>query len=95
MIELPKERAEFVNEVSDFVDRHYPKSLRNKQLNRKDFTRADYKRWHGILDKAGWGACHWPCTMAALVGMNGITIYSTARLFRRMLIKYYHLVLIC
>ena len=60
MIELPKERAEFVKEVSDFVDHHYPKSLRNKQQNRKDFSRADYKRWHGILDKAGWGACHWP-----------------------------------
>ena len=93
MIELPKERAEFVNEVSDFVDRHYPKSLRNKQLTRKDFTRADYKRWHGILDKAGWEHAIGLLPMEALVDeWNNYLFYSISR---RMLIKYYHLVLIC
>ena len=60
VLDLPKDRAAFVAEVSDFVDKHYPKSLRQKQFNRQEFTQADYKKWHGILAKAGWGACHWP-----------------------------------
>ena len=28
VLDLPKDRAAFVAEVSDFVDKHYPKSLR-------------------------------------------------------------------
>ena len=57
---LPKSRQEFVNEVCDFVDQHYPKTLREKQKNRIEFDRDDYKLWHGILDQSGWGAVHWP-----------------------------------
>ena len=60
IIPLPEERAAFVAQVSDFIDHKYPKSLRNKQAKRQEFTRVDYQRWHGILAKAGWGACHWP-----------------------------------
>lgn len=59
-LQLPKERADFVTKVSNFIDKNYPQSLREKIHNRKDFTREDYKLWHRILAKAGWGACHWP-----------------------------------
>ncbi|MAV28229.1 MAG: pimeloyl-CoA dehydrogenase large subunit [Legionellales bacterium] len=60
IIQLPEDRAAFVAQISEFVDKKYPASLRKKQENRQDFTKSDYKRWHGILAKAGWGACHWP-----------------------------------
>ena len=60
MITLSKERADFVKQVSDFVDNNYPKKLREKQKNRQEFDQSDYKLWHGILADAGWGAVHWP-----------------------------------
>ena len=60
MIKLSKEREAFVEKVATFVDKNYPKKLRDKQKNRQEFTREDYKLWHGILDDAGWGAVHWP-----------------------------------
>ena len=60
VLELPKERSDFVAEVSSFIDTNYPQSLRDKINNRQEFTKKDYKLWHGILAKAGWGACHWP-----------------------------------
>ena len=60
IIQLPEDRAAFVAQISEFVDKKYPASLRKKQENRQDFTKSDYKRWHCILAKAGWGACHWP-----------------------------------
>ena len=60
VIKLSKEREAFVEEVAAFVDKNYPKKLRDKQRNRQEFTREDYKLWHGILDDHGWGAVHWP-----------------------------------
>lgn len=60
VLELPQERAEFVDKIASFVDEKYPKKLREKQHNRQDFDQSDYKLWHGILAKSGWGAVHWP-----------------------------------
>lgn len=57
---LSKEDQDFVDKIAHFIDENYPESLRRKQKMRQAFDQSDYKLWHGILAKKGWGAVHWP-----------------------------------
>ena len=95
MIKLSKEREAFVEKVAAFVDKNYPKKLRDKQKNRQEFTREDYKLWHGILDDAGWGAVHWPKEYGGTGWdeLDNYLFFST--LVKKMRIKFYHLESIC
>lgn len=57
---LSTEDQAFVNEITEFIEKNYPDSLRYKQMTRQVFDQSDYKLWHGVLAKQGWGAVHWP-----------------------------------
>ena len=55
----PEEEA-FRAEVQLFLKQELPERLRAKVRQGQRLTRDDMAEWHGILNKRGWLATHWP-----------------------------------
>jgi alkylation response protein AidB-like acyl-CoA dehydrogenase len=55
----PDERA-FAAEVRDFLAEKLPPEIAAKVHGRRELTREDMVRWHGILNEKGWLAGPWP-----------------------------------
>jgi alkylation response protein AidB-like acyl-CoA dehydrogenase len=59
-LEFSPAEVQFRAMVREFLRDRLPADLREKVLNFKRLTRADWLRWHRILHEKGWSASSWP-----------------------------------
>ena len=59
-LDFSAEDLAFRDEVRAFIAENYPASLRGKQDEGDELTKADFLSWHKVLAKKGWVAPAWP-----------------------------------
>ena len=58
--QFSREDEDFTREVREFVRTRLPADIKRKVELGLRLERADFQRWHEILDARGWGVIHWP-----------------------------------
>lgn len=59
-LSLSREELAFQREVHEFLEKHYPADIKEKQDKGQLLERADHIRWQKILYERGWIAPNWP-----------------------------------
>ena len=59
-LNFSKEDLDFQSEVREFLDKEYPKHIKEKMDNGDDLTRDEIVEWHKVVAKKGWMGHSWP-----------------------------------
>ena len=53
-LNFSKEDLEFRDEVREFLDKEYPKHIKEKMNNGDELSREEVVEWHKAVAKNGW-----------------------------------------
>ena len=70
-LNFSKEDLDFQSEVREFLDKEYPKHIKEKMDNGDDLTRDEIVEWHKVVAKKGWMGHSWPVEHGGL-GMTSV-----------------------
>ena len=59
-LNFSKEDLEFRDEVREFLDKEYPKHIKEKMNNGDELSREEVVEWHKAVAKKGWMGHSWP-----------------------------------
>ena len=59
-LNFSKEDLEFRDEVKEFLDKEYPKHIKEKMNNGDELSREEIVEWHKAVAKKGWMGHSWP-----------------------------------
>ena len=59
-LNFSKEDLEFRDEVREFLDKEYPKHIKEKMNNGDELSREEIVEWHKAVAKKGWMGHSWP-----------------------------------
>ena len=68
-LNFSKEDLEFRDEVREFLDKEYPKHIKEKMNNGDELSREEVVEWHKAVAKKGWMGHSCRLSMVVLVGM--------------------------
>ena len=60
-LNFSKEDLDFQSEVREFLDKEYPKHIKEKMDNGDDLTRDEIVEWHKVVAKKGWMGAFMAC----------------------------------
>ena len=59
-LNFSKEDLAFRDEVKEFLDKEYPKHIKQKMENGDELSREEIVEWHKCVAKKGWMGHSWP-----------------------------------